>query len=71
VKKINEDDLSVLTFHALTAARNAFEEYLEKDGNEPAYWDIRFTAWTVDEGFSHRIERIEIEREVKEGEREK
>jgi len=65
--KIDEDDLTVLTSHALVAARKAFEAYLEKDGNDPAFWDIRFTAWLLDEGFEHRMERVEIEREVKEG----
>jgi hypothetical protein len=63
--KIDEDDLTVLTSHALVAARNAFHEYLEKDGNDPSFWDIRFTAWLVDADFTHRLERVEIERELK------
>jgi len=37
-----------LTFKALMKARKAFEQTLEKQGYDPAYWDIKFTAYLKD-----------------------
>jgi len=65
-KDDDDESLDVLTMRALVAARDAFWKVLEADGNDPAYWDIRFTAWQVDSSFTHRLARVEIEREVKE-----
>jgi hypothetical protein len=60
-----DEDLTILTTRALVAAREAFYDYLGKDGTEPGYWDIRFTAWLLDGDFCQRLERVEIEQEVK------
>ena len=65
-KDDDDESLDVLTMRALVAARDAFWKVLEADGCDPAYWDIRFTAWQVDSSFTHRLARVEIEREVKE-----
>jgi hypothetical protein len=65
-KEETEEDLTLTTMRALVAAREAFNAYLGEDGNDPAYWDIRFTAWLVSSDFTTRLERVEIEQEVKE-----
>lgn len=63
-KRVSE--VAEITMKALNKARGAFNDYLEKDGFEPALWDIRFTAWEVDYNFTTRLRRYEIEDEVKE-----
>jgi len=62
-----ERSLEEETMTALVKARDAFQAYLESLGNDPAYWDYRFTAWEVDSSFTTRLKRIELESEVKEG----
>ena len=49
-----EKSLEVETMEALVKARDAFHQYLEGLGYDPAYWDIRFTAWEVDSEFTTR-----------------
>ena len=60
-----DKEIAVLTMEALAAAQAAFESVLSADGNDPAYWDIRFTAWLKDSTLSMRLSRYEIEEEVK------
>ena len=55
-----------LTFKALMKARKAFENALEKYGYDPAYWDIRFTAYLKDSDLKQRLTKIEYESELKE-----
>ncbi len=62
-----ETDITTDAAKALVKAREAFTKYLEDLGNDPAYFDIRFTAWLLDSNFEKRLEKIEIEQEIKEG----
>jgi hypothetical protein len=54
-----------LTMAALDAARQAFNARIEADGCDPAYWDIRFTAWMLSTDEFKRLRRFEIEEECK------
>lgn len=54
-----------LTMAALEAARRAFIARIEAEGSEPAYWDIRFTAWMLSSEDFCRLRRFEIEDECK------
>lgn len=65
--EIEDKELEVVTYEALEVARKTFEEYLESYGFDPAYWDIKFTAWLVSQDLKERLTRIEIEHEVKDG----
>lgn len=49
----------------LLAARKAFEDTISKYCYDPAYTDIKFTAWAVDSSLTIRLRRFEIEGEVK------
>ncbi len=60
------DEEFEITMKALNKARGAFYDYLEKDGFDPGYWDIRFTAWLCNADSGERLTRFEIEHEVKE-----
>lgn len=59
-----EETIEELTFKALCQAQKSFDRYLEDLGNDPAYWDIRFTAWMRDSATLERYKRVEIESEV-------
>ena len=59
-------DLTEVTASALMAAKRAFEAYLDSLNLDAAYWDTRFTAWLLDCNFERRLEKVEIEGEVKE-----
>lgn len=61
-----DEESSEITMKALNKARGAFNDYLEKDGFDPSYWDIRFTAWLLTIDFDHRLTKFEIEHECKE-----
>jgi hypothetical protein len=61
-----EETIELRTMKALIAAKEAFKKCLEDEGYDPAYWDIRFTAWELDANLEHRTQRYEIEGEVKE-----
>jgi hypothetical protein len=61
----DDEDVMGLAYRALRAAEKAFLKVFEDDGTDAAYFDFRFTAWLVDCNFEKRLERIEIEREVK------
>jgi hypothetical protein len=50
---------------ALLKAQDAFEKELEDNCFDPAYTDIRFTAWVLDDSFEARLRRFEIEGECK------
>jgi len=63
---MEENDDLTLAFKALRAAEKAFVDYIGKDGSNAAYFDYRFTAWLLDVNCEARLERVEIEREVKE-----
>lgn len=65
IPKEEEESLEMDTMQALLKAKEAFNQHLEDLGYDPAYWDIRFTAWEVDSNFEHRLTKIEIEGEVK------
>jgi len=58
-------ELAGITMEALEKAKEAFNKRLEYEGYDPAYWDIRFTAWEVGDNFTTRLRRYEIEDEVK------
>ena len=60
-----EPTLEELTFKALLAAKKAFEEYISKYGDDPGYWDLRVTAWIKNAESYARMQRIEIEDELK------
>lgn len=61
-----EKSMELIGAEALDHARKAFEDYInEEHCIDPAYFDIRFTAWVKDCDFRERLARIEIEREVK------
>jgi len=62
-----EPDLTEVAASALVAARRAFEAYLENLNLDPAYFDIRFVTWLLDCDFEKRLEKIEIEHEIKNG----
>ena len=65
---MSEEDKSMelIGSEALEHARNAFQGYISDTYNvDPAYFDIRFTAWVKDCNFETRLARIEIERELK------
>lgn len=68
-KDFDTNDLTPeeMAMAALIKARDAFLQYFEDEGCDAAYWDYRFTAWVVDSSFEHRLTRVEIEHEVKEG----
>ena len=53
------------TMAALSAAQEAFNKHLEGEGYDPAYWDIRFTAWECSTEDFQRLRRYEIEAECK------
>lgn len=61
------DDMSMeeLAFHALHAARVAFEKYFEDQGMDAAYFDYKFIAWTLDSNFDTRLSKVVLEHEVK------
>lgn len=63
--KNEEPSDELMAAGALDHAAKAFQDYISKEGLNPAYFDIRFTAWVVDSGFEKRLARIEIERELK------
>ena len=50
---------------ALRQAKQAFQKFLSANCYDPAYWDLRFTAWEVSSDFTTRLRRYEIEDEVK------
>lgn len=54
------------TWDALEAAYRAFEKHLCDCGYDPAYWDIKLTAYIKDASLKHRMARIEYEHEIKE-----
>ena len=66
MKEETEPSEEEITALALLHAKEAFQKYLEDEGYDAAYWDIRFTAWRVDAGFENRLSRFEIESEIKE-----
>lgn len=66
LKMCKDKELEVVTYEALEVARKTFDEYVESYGFDPAYWDIKFTAWLVSQDLKERLTRIEIEHEVKE-----
>ena len=51
---------------ALEKALYAFQECLSDEGYDAGYWDVRFTAWTLNVTNHERVKRYEIEDEVKE-----
>ena len=61
-----EKDLDTVVHEALEVAREAFQKHISDYCYDPAYTDIRFTAWIKDVSFENRLKRIEIEEEVKE-----
>lgn len=68
MKKRREEEeptLEELTFNALLEARKAFEDYVSKYSCDPAYWDLKFIAYQKDHSFKERLQRFEIESELK------
>jgi len=65
---MEDKDYSVeeITPIALEKAIRAFQECLSDEGYETGYWDVRFTAWTLNVTNHERVKRYEIEDEVKE-----
>lgn len=60
-----EPTLEELTFKAILAAKKAFEDCISKYGDDPGYWDLKVTAWIKSTGAYERMQRIEIEDELK------
>jgi len=66
MKKQNlEDSIEKDTWDALESAFKAFEKHLSDCGYDPAYWDIKFTAYIKDSNLEKRLARIEYETELK------
>jgi len=61
-----DKDFEVVVGEALLMAQKAFQKHLEDYYFDPAYCDIRFTAWVKSDDFAERLKRFEIEDEVKE-----
>lgn len=59
-------EINKVTTKALSKAYEAFNKAVEDEDYDPARWDIRFTTWLVDESFTTRLTRWEVESEVKE-----
>lgn len=57
-----------LTAKALCHALKAFEDYLVDNYYDPAFWDIRLTAWLKDSANLKRYKKFEIESEIEGGE---
>lgn len=60
-----EPTMEELTFKALLEARKAFEECINDYGCDPGYWDTKFTAYHKDVTLTERLQRFEIESELK------
>ena len=60
-----EPTLEEVTFKALLVAKEAFEKHLTDFGNDPGYWDLKLTAWTKTVESFERLQRFEIEDELK------
>ena len=59
----DEKDIREVVPGALYEARQRFNVYLESLGFDPAWCNIRFTAWLMDSSFTQRLARFEIEEE--------
>ena len=64
----DEKDLDEVICEALLVAQKRFNETVGEYGFDPAYCDIRFTAWVKDSSLTERLGRFEIEHECKSGE---
>jgi len=62
-KDCSEEEITPI---ALEKAYVAFQECLSDEGYDAGYWDVRFTAWTLNVANYERMKRYEIEDEVKE-----
>ena len=60
-----EKTIEQISWEALGKAIAAFQDFLEEEGYDAAYWDYRFTCWEVGENFTVRLRRYEIEGECK------
>ena len=61
----NGKDFDDVVYEALRSAKERLAEVIESYNYEPAYCDIKFTAWIVDTSLTTRLRKIEIEAEVK------
>lgn len=60
-----EKELDAVVYEALGSAKKVFQQTVSDNDYDPAFVDIRFTAWIKDISFEHRLRKIEIEDEVK------
>jgi len=61
----DEPDFDDVVYLALRNAKKVFEDTLSRYLYDPAYCDIRFTAFIKDMNFEQRLRKIEIEGELK------
>lgn len=59
--------LEELTMRAVMKAKAAFDAQLELFGYDPSFWDIKITAYMLDETLSVRLCKLEYEKELKGG----
>ena len=62
---MSDEEFEEAVFAALNNAKRSFHSTLSDRQFDPAYCDIRFTAWVKDVNFEHRLQRFEIEDECK------
>jgi len=66
---MDEPDFDEVVLESLLKAHKAFEENITDYGYDPAYADVRFTAWVLDANLTSRLRRFEIEGEVKDSQK--
>jgi len=60
-----EKDLDDIVYEALVSAKKAFNTTIEDYNHDPAFTDIKFTAFILDSTLTTRLRKIEIEGELK------
>ena len=58
-----EPEFDTIVYEALAAAKKAFQATISDYYCDPAFCDIKFTAYIKDCNFDERLRRIEIEDE--------